>query len=154
MPSLTSLLTNLYILASATHQRHLLQMSNASLPNTTKQFCYPTGACDLGVLSNGFSGLVLQGEAAGDQSGCSVSAAGDINGDGISDLIVGAYYADLLGKSDAGKGYVIFGSNSSTAWSGGIFDLSSLMDGQRGFVLQYVLMKNIKSCAKNYSLSS
>ena len=43
----------------------------------------------------------------------SVSSAGDVNGDGFDDLIVGAPYADASGnfKSDAGESYVIFGGD-------------------------------------------
>jgi hypothetical protein len=37
---------------------------------------------------------------ANDYSGYSVSSAGDVNGDGLDDLIVGARYADLSGKSN------------------------------------------------------
>jgi len=37
-------------------------------------------------------------------SGWSVSAAGDVNGDGVDDLIVGAILA-----SPAGESYVVFG---------------------------------------------
>jgi hypothetical protein len=44
-----------------------------------------------------------------DISSISVSSAGDINGDGLDDLIVGAYGADPSSKSNAGKSYVIFG---------------------------------------------
>ena len=46
--------------------------------------------------------------AAGDQSGRAVSAAGDVNGDGIDDLIVGAYGADPSGNY-SGSSYVVFG---------------------------------------------
>ena len=35
--------------------------------------------------------VILTGEAAGDNFGYSVSTAGDVNGDGYSDVIVGAY---------------------------------------------------------------
>jgi hypothetical protein len=37
---------------------------------------------------------VINSEAVGDYSGFSVSSAGDVNGDGLDDLIVGAYTAD------------------------------------------------------------
>jgi hypothetical protein len=40
----------------------------------------------------------LNGEAIGDASGHSVSSAGDVNGDGLDDLIVGADGADPSGK--------------------------------------------------------
>jgi hypothetical protein len=43
----------------------------------------------------------------GDHSGWSVSSAGDVNGDGLDDLIVGAYQADSSNKSNAGKSYVV-----------------------------------------------
>jgi hypothetical protein len=43
-----------------------------------------------------------------------VSSAGDVNGDGLDDLIVGAKYADLSDKPNAGKSYVIFGKTGFT----------------------------------------
>ncbi len=54
---------------------------------------------------NGVNGFKLDGEVSGDYSGYSVSAAGDINGDGINDIIIGAYGHN----SYAGRSYVIFG---------------------------------------------
>jgi hypothetical protein len=53
-------------------------------------------AVDLSTIadaSNPIGGFVIHGEAWGDRSGFSVSSAGDVNGDGLDDLIVGAKYA-------------------------------------------------------------
>jgi hypothetical protein len=61
------------------------------------------------LSSLGVDGIIIQGNAAGDNAGVSVSAAGDINGDGIDDLIIGAHRGDRGGQ-DAGEAYVIFGS--------------------------------------------
>ena len=60
----------------------------------------------------GDGGFALDGEAAADQSGFSVSGAGDVNGDGLADLIVGARLADANG-TDSGRSYVVFGGNFS-----------------------------------------
>ncbi|MBT9311099.1 beta strand repeat-containing protein [Leptothoe kymatousa] len=80
---------------------------------------------------NGSNGFVLNGIDISDQSGTSVSSAGDINGDGIDDVIIGARGADPNGQSNAGESYVVFGSTSPFAAS---LDLSAL-DGSNGFVL-------------------
>jgi hypothetical protein len=44
-----------------------------------------------------------------------IYCAGDVNGDGLDDLIVGAYQADPNNKSSAGKSYVVFGKQDNTA---------------------------------------
>ena len=46
--------------------------------------------------------------AASDGAGRSVSDAGDVNGDGIGDLIVGAGLADVNGPV-SGAAYAVFG---------------------------------------------
>ena len=93
-----------------------------------------SGVMELSSL-NGSNGFVLNGVAAGDQSGLYVSSAGDINGDGIDDLIIGAYYADPSGRTDAGASYVVFGG--STVGASGVIELPSL-NGINGFVLNGV----------------
>jgi hypothetical protein len=45
------------------------------------------------------------------------SNAGDVNGDGLDDLIVGADKASLTGKSKAGKSYVVFGNGQWRIWN-------------------------------------
>ena len=62
--------------------------------------------------------------------GC-VAGAGDVNGDGIDDLIIGAPWADPDGRNGAGENYVVFGS---AAGYGASLGLASL-DGANGFHL-------------------
>lgn len=53
---------------------------------------------------------VLEGAAAGDAFGHSVSAGADLNGDGFGDLIVGAHNSDAMGNTDTGSVSVYLGS--------------------------------------------
>ncbi|MBM4249772.1 MAG: hypothetical protein FJ149_10160 [Euryarchaeota archaeon] len=54
------------------------------------------------------------GEDAGDYSGYSVAGAGDVNGDGYDDILIGAYEDDDGGTS-AGQTYLILGKASGWA---------------------------------------
>ena len=56
---------------------------------------------------DGTNGFVINGVDQSDHSGISVSGAGDVNGDGIDDVIVGAYGAD--------ETYIIFGRDTFDA---------------------------------------
>ncbi|HEY6573250.1 MAG TPA: integrin alpha, partial [Candidatus Eisenbacteria bacterium] len=52
--------------------------------------------------------LRLTGAAPGDRFGSAVSAAGDVNGDGFSDIVVGSEWSDA-DAPNAGRAYVYFG---------------------------------------------
>src|SRR5262245_45545432 len=78
----------------------------------------------------GTTGFRLDGVKDGDVSGGYVSGAGDVNGDGFADVIVGAHLADPHGEI-SGSSYVVFGKASGFAAT---IDLSSL-DGKNGFRL-------------------
>ncbi|MGK7939026.1 MAG: hypothetical protein AB4062_02485 [Crocosphaera sp.] len=88
------------------------------------------GSLDLSSL-DGANGFVINGIDSNDQTGISVSGAGDVNGDGIDDLIIGSKYGDGNGNTDAGESYVVFGSAQGF---GSSLDLSSL-DGANGFII-------------------
>lgn len=69
----------------------------------------------------------IDGAAVGDGSGFSVSSAGDVNGDKIGDVLVGARLADSNGQVNSGAAYLLYGGpNFSTA------DLAVLTP-ERGF---------------------
>lgn len=88
-------------------------------------------AIDLGDL-DGTDGFRLDGVDAGDQSGRAAAAAGDVNGDGFGDIVIGAFRAEPGGEFRAGEAYVVFGkANGFDA----TFDLFEL-DGSAGFKVE------------------
>nr|WP_325252265.1 VCBS domain-containing protein [Amylibacter sp.] len=97
---------------------------------------------DLAAL-DGTNGFSMNGTAEGDSFGVSVSSAGDVNGDGIDDLLIGANGVDVGRQSDAGKTYVIFGSATGFAAH---LDIEAL-DGTNGFGLEGAGYKNSSGLA-------
>ncbi len=94
---------------------------------------------DLTTL-DGNNGFAIYGNAAGELSGFSVAGAGDVNGDGIADLIIGAP------GSYGGTSYIIFGG--SGIGNGGFLNLLSL-DGSNGFIVN----NTVPSQELGYSVS-
>jgi hypothetical protein len=54
--------------------------------------------------------VIIHGARAGDRLGTSL-AAGDVNGDGTKDLLVGAPFADETNRPDVGNVYALFGGS-------------------------------------------
>ena len=84
---------------------------------------------DLGAVAAGTGGFKIIGQAAGDYAGFSVTGAGDVNGDGFDDVIVGAYHNDGTGLLDGGAAYVVFGAASGLT----TIDLDDVALGIGGF---------------------
>ena len=90
-----------------------------------------TGVVDLAQLAT-TDGIMIAGASALAQSGVSISEAGDVNGDGIDDLIIGAIDEGAGDIAEAGKAYVVFGRTGGIAAD---IDLGNL-DGEDGFALE------------------
>ncbi|MBE9193324.1 FG-GAP repeat protein [Gloeocapsopsis crepidinum LEGE 06123] len=103
---------------------------SSSLSLNGNYFKFTNDEFNLSTL-NGNNGFVINGVAARDRSGGSVSNAGDVNGDGFDDLIVGAYDANRIGRFGTGASYVVFGKASGFDAN---LDLATL-DGSNGFAI-------------------
>ncbi len=83
--------------------------NDASGPDAGQAYVYYGGPG-----ADAVADLTLTGAAAGDNFGSSVASAGDVNVDGIADLIVGAPFNDA-GGTDAGRAYVYYGGTPPNA---------------------------------------
>jgi len=88
------------------------------------------GSFNLGEL-DGVTGMTLHGGAEEDEAGFSVSDAGDINGDGFGDVVVGAFRADPGGRQKAGEVYLVYGGKDLPP----TIDLGAL-NGSDGFTVR------------------
>ena len=64
-----------------------------------------SGLADLATAAN----VRFDSPSAGADAGGALAAAGDVNGDGFGDVIIGAQTADPASRSDAGSAFVVFG---------------------------------------------
>lgn len=85
---------------------------------------YPSATVDLATLGN--RGFRIDGAVSGDAAGWSVAGAGDVNGDGRADVIVGAALAGNNEREKSGSAYVLYGKASSAT-----VDLAAM--GAQGF---------------------
>ena len=93
----------------------------------TTTVLFSLSACSGGDTSAAFSvnaSYSFVGEAAQDESGFSVASAGDVDNDGLDDLLIGAYGNDA-GGSAAGKTYLMLGSAITAAATGTAFNLGT-----------------------------
>jgi len=81
---------------------------------------YLVGTSASGTVSLADADATFVGEASGDRAGFAVSSAGDVNDDGVADLLVGAPYSDA-NATEAGAAYVVYGGSAL----GGVTDLST-----------------------------
>jgi hypothetical protein len=101
------------------------------------------GEINLGLL-NGKTGFRVDGVASSDYSGASVASAGDVNGDGKDDLLIGSFRFDSHGIQETGAAYILFGGlenisalDQADKIADGQLNLS-LIDGIVGFRLEGV----------------
>ncbi|GEM_PF-4086925 len=87
-----------------------------------------SGTIDLDTL-NGATGFRIWGQPSNDMLGFTVASAGDVNDDGINDILFGSPSSN----GDQGIAYVIFGANGIGAT--GAFDINSI-DGSNGLIIQ------------------
>lgn len=94
----------------------------------------PVGPINLNVVGGGANdtGFVINGINANDGSHRATSHAGDINGDGLDDIVVGAYLNSAI-PSNSGEAYVVFGKAD-----GGVVELSDVAAGIGGFAIAAV----------------
>jgi hypothetical protein len=79
------------------------------------------------------TGLRLLGAGGGDGAGTSVAGIGDVNGDGLADVAVGAPFSSWNGRTDNGSVYVLYGRRTA-----GTIDLRTLGHGRpdAGYVIE------------------
>ncbi|HRF56627.1 MAG TPA: Ig-like domain-containing protein [Campylobacterales bacterium] len=90
-----------------------------------------TTAVNLADIAAGIGGFVIDNEAINVTPFNSISYAGDINGDGLADLIVGTWLHNTMGIMQSARSYIVFGKSNTTA-----VNLSDIASGIGGFAMQ------------------
>ncbi len=80
--------------------------ANGAAGSAAVVFGVPTGT-RVGLEALGARGFVMAGAAAGDGAGTSVAGVGDVDGNGVPDVVVGAPFADNNGRGGSGSAYIV-----------------------------------------------
>ncbi|MCJ8314419.1 MAG: cadherin domain-containing protein, partial [Pseudomonadales bacterium] len=86
---------------------------------------------DTNNIIDSANGFIINGAVAGDKAGFAVAGGGDVNGDGLADILVGAPYASPNGD-ESGTAYVVFGKTDSKVVE--LADIA-LDDNEQGFAM-------------------
>jgi len=83
-------------------------------------------------VSLGTADASFQGQVGDDSSGTSVAGAGDVDGDGYDDFLIGAPLNDEGPGNEGGQSYLIFGKASGWAMDTGLANADASFWGQAG----------------------
>lgn len=104
----------------------------------------------LTILTNswldGTNGLLMAGSCSNDFSGISVRPAGDVNGDGLDDVLISAPYATRGGMYAAGETYLVYGSSKGFPSSYEVLT-NGWLNGTNGIILTGVGTQNYSGYA-------
>jgi hypothetical protein len=94
--------------------------------------CATAAAVPVAAKTPPARGFVMNGSQPDSFSGISISNAGDVNGDGLTDIIVGTYFSSANGQYGAGRSYVVLGKRNIQP-----VELSAIESGSspEGFVI-------------------
>ncbi|MGH7150748.1 MAG: integrin alpha, partial [Planctomycetota bacterium] len=94
------------------------------------------------LLTPPMGGMVFLGATTNERVGFAVAGAGDVNGDGFDDVLVGAPLADSAGLTDGGKVFLLYGSptlppfiTEATLGANGVAILPEEAFGSAGFAV-------------------
>ncbi|MGQ3892586.1 beta strand repeat-containing protein, partial [Legionella sp. CNM-4043-24] len=121
----------------------------SSVQSITYSLSSSTDIADIQLNSVGTLGFRIIGEANTDQAGYSVANIGDINGDGIDDLLLGAPQADTSNGTNSGAAYVVYGRDTASNFD--TINLGSL--GSNGFKISGPPL-TVSASQSGYSVSS
>lgn len=101
-------------------------LDGGGMTEATVQISVGPVQVDMADVAGGVGGFAIDGEAAGDESGYTVAGGGDVNGDGLDDLII----TSNLAAGGVGRAWVVFGQAGGTTIS-----LADVSMGMGGFVI-------------------